>query len=192
MQILAKLAIGTALLPWFLPALQAQTVQVENCRVDFESMELPPCAVEDRDGELFIRKGLLKHLFSGRSEKVGGRQLAWTNLPQAGWSYLDRAGRVVVRNVAALDNGPSPFHCGLVRVSRNGKWGLANSRGAMVVPLEFDGLLEFDAGRWLACKGCTARTEGEYSIFAGGAWVAMDRRGAVLGPAEDPTSKRLN
>jgi hypothetical protein len=52
-----------------------------------------------------------------------------------GWIYVDRTGRVLARNVAAMDNGADGFHTGLVRVTRDGKWGLATTRGRLAVPM---------------------------------------------------------
>jgi hypothetical protein len=164
---------------------------VGNCKIDLELMNLPPCAVETRNGRVFIKKKLVEILFTrpsitAKSVKIGGRSLDCVFVPGTGWSYIDRSGQVIVKDVALFDNGGSPFHHGLVRINRDEKWGLANSKGKLVVPLEFDGLLEFSSGRWLACKGCKTQRSGEYSFFDGGSWFAIDQRGRIMGKAQEP------
>ncbi len=191
MRIPTSCIIGLVYLAAASTSLRSQVVQVGNCKVDLELIELPPCAVENRNGRIFILKGLTEILFTqpsviAKRVKVDGRSLACLLVPGAGWSYIDRSGQVIVKDVAILDNGGSPFHHGLVRINRDGKWGLANSKGELVVPPEFDGILEFDSGHWLACKGCKTKRSGEHSFFKGGGWFAIDQRGKVVGKAHEP------
>jgi hypothetical protein len=172
-------------------SLKSQTVQVGNCKVDLELMSLPPCAVETRNDRVFILKELAEILFTqpsitARIVKLDGQSLACVFIPETGWSYINRNGQVIVKHVAFLDNGGSPFHHGLVRINLDKKWGLANATGRLVVPLEFDGIYEFRSGRWLACKGCKLQKSGEYSFFTGGDWFAIDQRGRAIGKAEEP------
>jgi hypothetical protein len=176
------------------PAGNAQVVNFGGCSVDFELLSLPDCAVSVRAGRTYVSKEFAEYVFSRPQVgvaawpvKVGHRRLASTNLPHGGWAYFDRTGLVVVQNVATMDNGASAFYFGLVRVSAAGKWGLSNVKGKLVVPLEYDGILEFDDDQWLACKGCVTETSGEYHFFRGGAWVSIDRFGKLRGPAKDPT-----
>jgi hypothetical protein len=168
--------------------LHAQMIRVGSCKVDLGAWELPSCAIETKGEELFILKELVKPLGEGRWTQVGDSQVAWTAL-STGFSYFDRSGRIVVTHVAPFDNGPSPFHEGLVRIVQNDKWGLADAKGKLIVPREYDGILEFEGGSWLACIHCTIETMGEYHRFTGGAWVAIDRFGKVIGPVKDPTHK---
>ncbi len=191
MRILTRYFAVLILLGGASTSLKSQLVQVGNCRVDLELMNLPPCAVETRNGRVFIVKEVAEILFTrpsitARRVKVEGRSLACVFVPGTGWSYIDRSGQVIVKNVAFFDNGGSPFHNGLVRVKRDEKWGLANAKGLLVVPLEFDGILEFNSGRWLACKGCKTQRAGEYSFFTGGSWFAIDQHGRVVGKAQEP------
>lgn len=76
-------------------------------------------------------------------------------------------GRYLVRDVATFDNGPSPFHHGLVRVVRADKWGLARFDGSMIVPFQYHGLLEPSGHdqRWKACIGCHVVSDGDYHRF---------------------------
>jgi hypothetical protein len=76
-------------------------------------------------GQRFVRR-----LFSNTRQKM-----ATAGLEGKGWIYVDRTGRVLARNVAAMDNGADGFHTGLVRVTRDGKWGLATTRGRLAVPM---------------------------------------------------------
>ena len=191
MRILTKRFVGVLLLLAASSSLKSQIVQVGNCTVDLELMNLPPCAVETRNGQVFILKELAEILFTrpsiaARQVKLDGQSLACVFVPGTGWSYINRNGHVIVKHVAFLDNGGSPFHHGLVRINLDKKWGLANATGRLVVPLEFDGILEFNSGRWLACKRCKIQRIGEYSIFTGGSWFAIDQRGRVVGKAQEP------
>jgi hypothetical protein len=162
---------------------QSQVVRRGDCVVDAEVLLLPKCALETRDGHLYIFKEFLPLLFS-----TGKGRLASAALPEDGWAYFDRRGLIVVRNVANFDNGPSPFHHGLVRVNREGKWGLADSNGPFVVPLMYDGMLEYEEPNrgWKVCTGCRSVSAGEYGWFEGGDWYWLDRHGKVAGKAENP------
>jgi hypothetical protein len=190
-RILTKSFVGFVLLLAASSSLKSQTVQVENCKVDLELMNLPPCAVETRNGRVFILKGLAEILFTrpsitARRVKIDGQSLACVFVPETGWSYINRNGQVVVKHVAFLDNGGSPFHHGLVRINLDKRWGLANAAGRLVVPLEYDGIYEFSSGRWLACKGCKIKQAGEHSFFTGGDWFAIDQLGRVVEKAQEP------
>ncbi len=165
--------------------LHAQVIRVGHCKVDLDVWPLPACAIETKDNELFIVKDLIAPLGEGRWTQAGDGEVAWTALP-SGFAYFDQSGKIVVAHVAPFDNGPSPFHEGLVRVEQNKKWGLADANGNFALPLEYDGILEFEDGQWLACKGCTTKTTGEYHFFSGGSWVVIDKFGKVKGPANDP------
>lgn len=143
------------------------------CVVDRETWQLPACALEIRHGHTYVAARYLPKLFSGKR----GPLVAMI-VPDHGWSYIDRSGKVVVRHVAVMDNYASKFHYGLVRVTEAGKWGLADRRGRLVVPLRYDGILDYQPGEgWKACTGCRTRIVGEYSGFEGGAWITLDRRG---------------
>jgi hypothetical protein len=93
---------------------------------------------------------------------------------------------VRVKDVAPFDNGASYFHSGLVRVVRDGKYGLASDRGVLATSL-YDGMNEFDRDHpgWRACNSCRLVTHGEYSWLEGGHWFWLDRRGRVAGRAEE-------
>jgi len=164
--------------------LHAQVIWAGHCKIDMQAGgPLPSCATEKKGSALFIVREFVEPLGKGQWTRVGETELAWTVLA-TGFAYFNRSGKIVVTDAAILDNGPSPFHEGLVRVKQNNKWGLRNANGNPVVPLEYDGILEFDDGRWLACKGCTTKSTGEYHFFSGGSWVAIDKFGGVMGPVD--------
>jgi hypothetical protein len=84
-----------------------------------------------------------------------------------------------------MDNGANDFHHGLVRVRRDDKWGLADTKGKLVVPLRYDGMLDSAPNfGWVACSGChdVSDKSGEYHWFEGGKWLRLNARGKVIGP----------
>jgi len=161
----------------------SQVVRHGDCSVDAEIWSLPKCALEARNGHLYVAKPYLTLFFPAEKARLVGKII-----PNGGWSYFNRRGLVVVQNVANFDNGPSPFHHGLVRVSRNGKWGLADAGGQFIVLLTYDGILEYDNSHkgWLVCTGCRSASDGEHGWFEGGDWYWLDRHGKVAGEAENP------
>jgi hypothetical protein len=171
----------------------AQLVKLPDCVVDIELWMLPKCALEIRDGKLYLSKQFLLPFFASGSKALGAptpksNQLASALLPDGGWAYFDRTGLVVVRNVAPFDNGPSDFHHGLVRVTKGNKWGLSDFHGILAVPLTYDGIMEYDDEKgWLACSACHIEKDREYSFFRGGTWVWLDQHGKVSAATNDPS-----
>jgi hypothetical protein len=160
-----------------------QVVRHGDCVVDAEIFELPPCAIKSKAGNLYLSKRYLRLFFSSDKDSLEARMI-----PQEGWAYFNRRGLFVVRHVANFDNCADSFHSGLVRVVSAGKWGLVNSVGAVVVPLEYDGILDPDEGdsRWSACKGCRTVSDGEHSWFEGGNWCWLNQSGQVGGKMAGP------
>ena len=167
----------------------AQTIGHDGCTVDAEVLKLPECAVDRQGGETTLRAEFLPILphFSDSKSK-----LAYRELSEGGWAYFNRQGRVLVKNVASFDNGSSPFHYGLVRITQANKWGLADVHGTIVVPLEFDGAYEYEprARHWTVCKKCHLVEKGEYSWFEGGTWFALDKHGKLIDQIAEPTYPR--
>ena len=180
------------------PSASAQVVTFGGCDIDLELIDLPKCSVQVKDGHLYVLKGFAEYVISHRhimgvaaeAVVVEGRHLACANLPGAGWAYFDRTGRVLVQNVATMDNGADPFYHGLVRVTKDNKWGLADVKGRLVVPLTYDGIIGDEKG-WIACSGCQQVTAGEHSWLSGGAWYRLGRHGQVLGKTIDPNSRSI-
>jgi hypothetical protein len=139
--------------------------------------------LKTKDGHVYVSKEYLPLFFPS-----GNARLASAGMPGGGWAYFNRHGLIVVQDVATFDNGASSFHSGLVRVVRNSKWGLANSQGLFVVPLKYDGMLEYEESNkgWRVCTGCREVSDGEHSWSEGGEWHWLDRLGKVAGKALDP------
>jgi len=173
------------------PADKAQPAATK-CAVDPEIIVLPPCAVEIHRGRLrVVLQVVPRHAIAVDSFKFNRYGLAAACLPTTCWTYINRSGWVIVRDVAVLDHGASPFHHGLVRVTREGKWGLADTRGKLVAPLRYDGILDYAPGfGWAACSGCRAgrNQRGEHSWLEGGAWQRLNAKGKVIGPMPGPSA----
>jgi len=173
---------------------RARVIRSGGCTVDSELPRLPTCALEIQNGRLHVSKAYLPLFFAstGTTLQLGTPgNLASTLLPEGDWAYLNRTGLIVVRNVAMMDNGANEFHYGLLRVAKDNKWGLADIRGRMIVPLTYDGILDYRADEgWLACTGCKLVKQGEYGYFQGGNWVRLDHCGKVISPAEPPLATR--
>jgi hypothetical protein len=165
----------------FVGMVQSQVVRSLNCTVDAEIWRLPQCALVTRGGHLYVSRQYLRLFFTTSREQLASRQL-----PGHGWAYFDRNGLILVQDVAPMDNGASDFHAGLVRVVRNGKWGLADKRGTLITSLDYDGMYEYDPAHrgWKVCKLCHVVTRGEYSWFEGGEWFWLNRKGRVAGRTE--------
>jgi len=166
---------------------RGQIVRYRNCEVDAEMLAPPTCAYETKNGHLYLSQRYVALYFSSNRSR-----LAAIHLPNYGWAYINRKGRVVVQNVATYDNSASTFYHGLVRVTRGGKWGLANSDGAIVVPFKYDGMWEYQADSgWKVCTGCRVVFDSyrEHSWFKGGDWLWLNSQGQVARRAkEDPTT----
>jgi hypothetical protein len=158
-----------------------QVLQSAGCSVDLEILSLPSCAVVTKGDRLYVTPVFVRPLFKGIAFHLASRVL-----PDGGWAYFDRTGLVRVKDVAPFDNGASYFHSGLVRVLRDGKYGLASDRGILATPL-YDGMNEFDKDHqgWKACNSCRLTEHGEYTWFEEGHWFWLDRRGRVAGPAKE-------
>jgi hypothetical protein len=177
----ALLALGLAA-PVF-----AQSAPAPGCVVDPEIIALPACAFAQEHGRLRVGAA------HGAALAFNRHGLAAAHLTGVGWTYVDRHGWVVVRDVAVFDNGASGFHHGLVRVTRGGKWGLADTRGRLAVPMRYNGMLEYDPRTgWAACEGCRVEKDqgGEHSWFAGGRWLRLNARGKRVGPMQAPGAMR--
>lgn len=109
--------------------------------------------------------------------------LAPFTIQSFGRVYVNRGGRIVIRDVAMMDNVPDAFHHGLVRIERDGKWGYADASGRIVVPITYSCALNYkaqdrDIGP-LLCVGCSAVQEGEHQACSGGKWYRTDSKGKL-------------
>jgi len=172
---------------WLTAPAYSQIVHHGDCEVDAEILVLPKCALEIKSGRLYV-----SHRYVWLYFQSSDSPLAPIHLPDdSGWGYINRQGRVLVKHVAAFDNGASDFHRGLVRIAFQNKWGLARADGSTAVPLKYDGMLEYQDGKgWKACVGCHLAffPDQENSWFEGGEWFWLDDQGNVKSKAEEDRS----
>ena len=195
MKILIKAACFVPLVMGASSFAQDQAVKYGTCSIDLDVPVLPKCALETRDGQLFVLQKFVDDVFAGRVHglaahpvKVGRERLASIYLDEGKWSYFNPSGLVVAQNVADADNAPCEFQKGLVPVTKDGKWGLADAKGNFVVAMQYDGLLnDWEKPGWRACLACRVVHKGEHWWFSGGKWFHLDTRGRVTGEAEAPT-----
>jgi hypothetical protein len=145
---MARLLTGLGVLfLTFLCHAQIQESHREDCIFDPEIIAVPPCAIRHVEGHLQVVRS---HMASRSFNKYG---LTPIFLPDVGWTYVGRSGFIVIQNVAIMDNGANEFHHGLVRLTRDGKWGLADPHGKLVVPLQSDGALDYVEGTGWSMQG---------------------------------------
>jgi len=155
---------------------------------DMEIPVIPACVIQTRNGVLYIPK---KYWMYAAFNRYG---LAAFTIRTFGRVYINRAGRVVIRDVAFIDNGPDDFHHGLVRINRGDLWGYADPSGRIVVPVEYSCALNYkdshqDYGP-LVCTGCRVERKGEYESCLGGHWFHVDNHGQIRpAPAPNPEPK---
>jgi hypothetical protein len=153
------------------------TASDSSCIYDFERGEVHDCIQKSADGELSIKKQVLKRL---QFDSYG---LAVVKSATNGWMYVSRKGKVVISGVPTMDNWADTFHDGLVRIVRNSKYGFSNRAGQVIVSPVYDGAMNFENGKARVCNGCTikcADAKCEYHGFSGGEWFEIDTQGTVV------------
>ncbi len=161
------------------PQLQPRA-STHPCLFDLERGEVPDCLTDGTDGCLYVTPQIRKQL------TYDSHGLAAIHTQNYNWMYVDRRGWVVARDVPTYDNGPEPFNDGLVRFVREGKYGVANRKGQVVVAPIYDGAMPFENGRATVCNACLMKTQGEYSWFDGGTWLAINAKGKVIAEIPQP------
>src|SRR4030043_155572 len=139
--------------------------------------EVSNCVKLSKKGQLFIASQYLRQLSFGEND------LAVVYSKEEGWMYVNRKGRVIISEVAAMDNGADDFHDGLVRFSKKNKWGFADVKGGVVVPAIYDGALNFKNKTAKVCRGCTWRCadkECEQHYLSGGEWFYINTKGNIF------------
>ena len=147
----------------------------KTCAVTEEDFpfSFPACAMQQQHETQFVP---LKFLRGADFNRYG---LTWVRVVPGGYMYVNRKGRVIVRDISSMDNGADYFNHGMVRLERAGKYGYADFKGRIIVPIRYDGALNAANGRPLVCVGCKAKTTGEYSWFEGGHWFVVDPEGKL-------------
>lgn len=150
------------------------------------------CAYATKDGEFGQTSDCLRLDKKGnyvvssqhtRKLRFAANGLADVYSSKLGWMYVNRHGKIVIRGVAVMDNGADYFCDGLVRFSKEGKWGFANARGRAVVPPVYDGALPFDKGMAKVCRGCESKCAEpacEHHVLTGGEWLCLNPRGETV------------
>lgn len=154
---------------------------------DMQYPMMPACVIQTRNGDLYIPK---KYWMYPNFNRYG---LAAFTIPTFGRVYVNRSGRIIIRNVALMDNFPDDFHHGLVRINHDNLWGYADPSGRIVVPVKYSCALNFkdkydDIGP-LVCEGCRIERQGEYQGCVDGKWFHVDVRGK-LEPSARPLSAK--
>ncbi len=138
-----------------------------------EFTEHPSCLEIRGTKELFVTQTNMKGLSFSRG-------LAALYSKKYGWMYANRQGRIIIRGVMVMDNGPDDFHDGLVRYESGKKCGFANQLGKAVVLPQYDGCLNFKKGTARVCKGCHSECVDkacENHDYQGGEWVCLNTAG---------------
>ena len=173
-----------------LSAQSRQAPQLTPCVVeDIDTPTMPVCVIQNRGDGLYIPKKYWMHPSFNRYGLSGFL------IQSIGFVYVNRSGRVVIRDVAMMDNGIDDFHHGLVRINRGRMWGYADPLGRIIVPLKYSCALNYkdkdeDIGP-LVCVGCRIEQQGDYQACVGGTWFHVDSRGSVASaPSPQPLSSK--
>jgi hypothetical protein len=161
--------------------------QVPPCVVDDDMPIMPACVIHARDNALYIPKKYRTHSTFNRYE------LSAFWIKSFGPVYINHSGRIVIRDVAIMDNGPDDFHHGIVRINHDQMWGYADPSGQIVVPVKYSCTLNYkdkyqDIGP-LVCVGCRIEQQGDYRACVGGNWFRVDGHGN-LAPSPGPLSAK--
>ena len=170
------------LLAWFTLCgfASAQTAKQASCVVEgTDTPTMPPCVVQSRNGTLFIPK---KYWMHPEFNRYG---LSALTIESFGRVYINRSGRIVIRNVALMDNAPDEFHHGLVRVNREGMWGYADPSGRIVVPVTYSCAINFKDIGPLICIACRMEQMDDHQACHGGKWFQTDASGHLT-PSHAP------
>jgi hypothetical protein len=157
-----------------------QTSKQAPCIVeDIDTASMPACVVQSRKGVLLIPK---KYWMHPAFNRYG---LSPFTIDSFGRVYINRSGRIVIRDVGSMDNGPDEFHHGLVRINRDVMWGYADASGRIVVPVKYACAINFEDVGPLVCIGCRIEQRGEHQLCLDGHWFRADSRGHLT-PSAGP------
>jgi hypothetical protein len=139
-----------------------------NDRLSHETESYDDCGWVDADGRPHVKPEYWKRFeFDGHglaSARFGDR-----------WYWFHLSGRSA--ETMLYDTWAEDFSSGLARTPRGGKIGFMDRRLKLVIPARYDGALPFDNGVAEVCNGCSLVRHGEHSIYEGGEWFCLDRRG---------------
>jgi hypothetical protein len=173
-----------------LSAQSPHTPRESPCVVeDIDTPTMPACVIQTRGDGLYIPKRYWMHSSFNRYGLSG----FW--IQSFGRVYINRSGRILIRDVALMDNGLDDFHHGLVRINRDQMWGYADPSGRIVVPVKYSCALNYkdkyeDIGPFV-CVGCRIEQQGDYQACVDGTWFSVDSHGNVAStPSPQPLSAK--
>ncbi len=102
--------------------------------------------------------------------------IVWSS--EKGLIGIDRKENVLF-HVFIFDMGPDYPSRDLTGIVIDGKIGYANMHGKIVVPPQYDCAYPFEHGKAKVGHGCTLKKYGEHSVWVGGEWQVIDRKGNV-------------
>ena len=129
------------------------------------------CGYMTAAGDTVIPFGKYLHCYTDHF-----KQVAIVNTKDSGLVGINRNGQILF-SVFVYDNGPDYPEEGLFRIVKNRKIGYANFSGDVIIQPMFDGAFPFKNGVAEVCDNCTISTEGEHSLWVGGTWYNIDKRG---------------
>jgi hypothetical protein len=157
-----------------------QTSKQALCVIeDIGTPSMPACVIRSHNSVLFIPQ---KYWMHPEFNRYG---LSAFSIESFGRVYINRSGRIVIRDVGLMDNAPDEFHHGLVRINRNEMWGYADASGRTVVPVKYSCAINLDDIGPLVCIGCRIDQQGEYHACLDGHWLHADSHGRLT-PSHAP------
>jgi len=153
-----------------------------------EIASYPNCIFQDDHGNLFIAPEYVKKLeFDPYGLAAVFHDVHSGHL----FMYVNRKGRVIIKDVPISDNWAEEFSDGLVRIVVNKKIGFADRRGEIVIAPKYDGGGPFEHGYAVVCLGCReacamsdppeSRLDVcEHHITTGGEWFKIDKADRVV------------
>jgi hypothetical protein len=151
-----------------------QTSKQASCVAeDSDAPNMPACVIQSHNSALFIPKRYWMHRAFNRYGLSG------FTIESFGHVYINRSGRIVIRDVGFMDNAPDEFHHGLVRINRNEMWGYADTSGRIIVPVKYSCAINLEDIGPLVCVGCRIEQEGEHHACLDGHWFHTDSHGRL-------------
>jgi len=138
---------------------------------DLDIPRMPACVIQSRKGVLLIPKKYWMH------PAFNHYGLSAFTIDSFGRAYVNRSGRIVIRDVGFIDNGPDEFHHGLVRINRDEMWDYADASGRIIVPIKYSCAINLEDIGPLICIEYRIEQGGEYQLCLDGQWFQTDARG---------------
>jgi hypothetical protein len=166
----------------------AKTGDPCDFQAEHDIASYPNCVFQDDQGNLFIAQEYLNKLeFDSHGLAVVFHEVHSGHL----FMYVNRKGRVIIKDVPSSDNWAEEFSDGFVRIFVNKKYGFANRQGKIVIAPKYDGAGQFRHGYAEVCLGCRETcamsnppqsrhdVECEHHIMTGGEWFKINKAGRV-------------